>query len=236
MKKNKKVIVLGAQGLVGSALIRRSKSEHNLEVIGYDRNSADCLDVEKLRSVISFEKPDWVIVAAAKVGGVLANSNYPVDFLMQNLQIQNNIFSTCFEHNVERLLFLSSSCVYPAEADGIIMERDFLNGKLHNSVQAYALAKIAGMEMVRSYNNQYKTDYRCVVPCNIYGPRDSYDEQNSHVIPALILKFHYAKQTGQKNVEVWGDGTARREFLYVDDLADACLIAVSADKEVFEKN
>lgn len=235
MNTRTKILIFGAKGLVGSALIRISNHYGMFDVVGYTREQVDCLKIDQIRSVISKEKPNFVIIAAAKVGGVQANTVYPADFLMENLSIQQNIFEACFEYSVERVLFLASSCVYPADASGVISEEDLLGGYLHESVKPYALAKIAGMEMVNSYNKQHGTDYRCIVPCNIYGPGDRYDLQNSHVIPALIMKFHNAKLSKHPFVEVWGDGTARREFLYVDDLAHACFITLLTDKAKFQE-
>ena len=223
MDKKAKIFVAGHRGLVGSAIVRR------LHVGGYSnlvvRAHAE-LDLTRQAEVEAFfaaEKPDYVFLAAAKVGGILANDTYPAEFIHVNLEIQNNVIDAAYRYGIKRLLFLGSSCIYPKMALQPIREDALLTGSLEPTNQAYALAKIAGIEMCRSYNRQYGTEYLSAMPTNLYGPGDNYHPENSHVIPALIRRFHEAKQSGATEVEIWGTGTPRREFLYSDDLADACV-------------
>lgn len=223
MEKDARIYVAGHRGLVGSAIVRR------LRVGGYDnlvlRTHAQ-LDLTRQADVEAFfaeEKPEHVFLAAAKVGGIHANDSYPAEFIQVNLAIQNNVIDTAYRHGVKRLLFLGSSCIYPKLASQPIREDSLLTGPLEPTNQVYALAKIAGIEMCRSYNRQYGTEYLSAMPTNLYGPCDNYHPENGHVIPALIRRFHEAKQSGAPEVEIWGTGTPRREFMYSDDLADACV-------------
>ncbi|AAZ97728.1 GDP-L-fucose synthetase [Thiobacillus denitrificans ATCC 25259] len=222
MDKNARIYVAGHRGLVGSALMR------DLERKGYGnfvtRTHAE-LDLTKQAAVEAFfasERPDYVFLAAAKVGGIHANDTYPADFIRDNLAIQTNVIHAAWKSDVKRLLFLGSSCIYPKFAPQPMKEAHLLDGELEPTNRPYALAKIAGIEMCWAYNRQYKTQYLAVMPTNLYGPGDNYHPENSHVIPALIRRFHEAKQAGAPSVSVWGSGTPRREFLYSEDMADAC--------------
>jgi GDP-L-fucose synthase len=227
MNRNAKIYIAGHRGLVGSALVR------NLQAQGYanlvTRTHAE-LDLTRQADVEAFfaqEKPDYVFLAAAKVGGIHANNEYPAEFIRDNLAIQTNIIHAAWQNNVTRLLFLGSSCIYPKLAPQPMKEECLLTGPLEPTNRPYALAKIAGIEMCWSYNRQYGTQYLAVMPTNLYGPGDNYSLMNSHVIPALIRKFHEAKQAKAPIVTVWGTGTPRREFLYSDDMADACVFLMN---------
>ena len=223
MDKAAKIYIAGHRGLVGSALIR------NLRAKGFDRfltRSHAELDLTSQAAVEAFfaaEKPDYVFLAAAKVGGIHANNTYPAEFIRDNLAIQTNIIHAAYKNNVTRLMFLGSSCIYPKLAPQPMKEEYLLTGPLESTNRPYALAKIAGIEMCWSYNRQYGTQYLAVMPTNLYGPGDNYHPENSHVIPALIRKFHEAKRNNAATVIVWGTGTPRREFLYSEDMADACV-------------
>jgi GDP-L-fucose synthase len=223
MDKNAKIYIAGHRGLVGSALVR------NLQAAGYTnllvRTHAE-LDLTNQAATTAFfetEKPDYVFLAAAKVGGILANNIYPAEFIRDNLVIQTNIIHAAYLNQVKRLMFLGSSCIYPKLAPQPMKEEYLLTGPLEPTNRPYALAKIAGIEMCWSFNRQYGTQYLAVMPTNLYGPGDNYHPQNSHVIPALIRKFHEAKIANTKEVVVWGTGTPRRDFMYCEDMADACV-------------
>ena len=223
MNKSAKIYVAGHRGLVGSAIVR------NLQAKGYTnlllRTHAE-LDLTNQAATDAFfaqEKPDYVLLAAARVGGIVANNGFPAEFIRDNLAIQTNIIHAAYLNQVERLLFLGSSCIYPKMAPQPMKEEYLLTGPLEPTNRAYALAKIAGVEMCWSYNRQYGTKYLAAMPTNLYGPGDNYHPENSHVIPALIRKFHEAKVSGAKEVVVWGTGTPRREFMYSEDMADACV-------------
>ncbi|MBU6460686.1 MAG: GDP-L-fucose synthase [Proteobacteria bacterium] len=228
-----RIYVAGHRGLVGSALVRQLQAQGYSNLILRTHTELDLEDSQAVSRFFACEKPDFVFLAAAKVGGILANSTYPADFIRSNLNIQNHVIQASFEQGVKRLMFLGSSCIYPKLAPQPIQESSLLTGPLEPTNQAYALAKIAGIEMCRAYNIQYGTRYLCAMPTNLYGPNDSYDLNNSHVLPALIRKFHEAKQEGRKNVKVWGTGNPRRELLYSDDLADACLFLMNLSDEKF---
>ncbi len=219
-----KICILGHNGLVGSALCRELKKQEFDNIITADRKQINL----QIKSDVDFlflnSKPDYVILAAAKVGGIMANNKYPVDFLINNLEIQNNVISTCYKYNVKKLLFLGSSCIYPRNCPQPIKEEYLMTGELEQTNSSYAIAKLAGIELCKSYNKQYRTNYICAMPTNLYGKNDSYDLDNSHVLPGLIRKFIEAKNNKLKNVTLWGDGSARREFLYSDDLARACIM------------
>ncbi len=223
LKKDSKIYIAGHSGLVGSAIVRRLKRG------GYDNlvlKTHEELELTDQKAVINFfetEKPEFVILAAAKVGGIYANSTYPAEFVYQNLVIQTNIIHEAWKADVKRLLFLGSSCIYPRDCPQPIKEEYLLTGPLEPTNRPYALAKIAGIEMCWSYNRQYGTQYMAVMPTNVYGPGDNYDLETSHVLPALIRKFHEAKMNDSESVSVWGTGKPKREFIYCDDLADACL-------------
>ncbi|MBC7405199.1 MAG: GDP-L-fucose synthase, partial [Cytophaga sp.] len=229
-----KIYVAGHRGLVGSAIVR------NLQAAGYTnlvlRTHAE-LDLTNQAATATFfetEKPEYVFLAAAKVGGILANNNFPADFIRDNLLIQSNIIHAAYVNKVERLLFLGSSCIYPKLAPQPMKEEHLLTGPLEPTNRPYALAKIAGEEVCWSYNRQYGTKYLAAMPTNLYGPGDNYHPDNSHVIPALIRKFHEAKVSNAPTVTVWGTGTPKREFLYSDDMADACIYLMNLDDDKYQ--
>ena len=223
LDRTKKIYVAGHRGLVGSALVRKLKSEGFLNVVTRTHGELDLTRQSEVENFFAKEKPAYVILAAAKVGGIYANDTYPADFIMQNLQIECNVIDAAYKNGVEKLLFLGSSCIYPRECPQPIKEEYLLSGYLEKTNEAYALAKIAGLKMCAFYNQQYGTDYISVMPCNLYGVNDNFSPENSHVIPALMRKFHEAKENKEPAVTVWGSGKPLREFLNVDDLADACL-------------
>jgi GDP-L-fucose synthase len=223
MNKDSKIYIAGHRGLVGSALVRclNAKGYHNLVLRTH--GELDLRNQAAVQTFFAVEKPEHVILAAAKVGGIYANNTFPAEFIEDNLLIQNNVIHNAWKNNVKRLLFLGSSCIYPKEAPQPLKEECLLTGLLEPTNRPYALAKIAGIEMCHSYNRQYGTKFMAAMPTNLYGPNDNYDLNNSHVLPALIRKMHEAKQNNAKEVVVWGTGTPKREFLYSDDMADACL-------------
>jgi GDP-L-fucose synthase len=218
-----RIYVAGHGGLVGSALVREIEKHPEHSWIGKTRSELDLLDRKSVFDFLASEKPDAVIVAAAKVGGIMANSSYPVEFLSENLQIETNLIDGAHAANIEKLLFLGSSCIYPKLAPQPIKEEYLLTGPLESSNEPYSLAKISGLKLVEAYRKQYQRNWVSAMPTNIYGPGDNFDENTSHVLPALIGKFHAAKKAGLGSVTVWGSGTPKREFLYSDDLASACL-------------
>jgi GDP-L-fucose synthase len=223
IKQTSKLYIAGHRGLVGNTILCRLKADGYKNII--TRTSAE-LDLTDQRAVGKFfvvEKPEFVFLAAARVGGIYANNIYPAEFIYQNLMIQTNIIHQSYLHKVKRLLFLGSSCIYPKHCSQPMKEEYLMTGLLEPTNSPYAVAKIAGIEMCHSYNRQYKTNYIPVMPTNLYGPNDNFDLKTSHVLSALIRKFHEAKTKDQKEVVVWGTGTPRREFLHVDDLADACV-------------
>jgi len=230
-----KVMVLGSRGMVGSAVIRRLlETEAVADVIGVCRDDVDLTNQTETFQFIAAHKPDWVVVAAAKVGGIFANNTYPRDFIYDNLAIQLNAIEGSYRAGVEKLIFLGSSCIYPKYAEQPITEEMLLTGILETTNEPYAIAKIAGIKLCESYNRQHGTNYRSLMPTNLYGPGDSYHPENSHVIPGLIRRFHEAKVAGADSVDVWGTGQVRREFLHVDDLASAVLHVMESQKEVVE--
>ena len=237
MNCNSKIHVAGAKGLVGSAICRRLGAGGFSNVIATDIGDFDLTDPRAVDAFYATEKPGYVFVAAAKVGGIRANDAYPADFLRINLQIEVNVIDAAFRHGVEKLLFLGSSCIYPKLAPQPLKEEYLLTGPLESTNDAYAIAKIAGLMMCDAYNRQHGTRFIAAMPTNLYGPGDNFDLQNSHVLPALIRKFVEAKAAGQGAVELWGTGTPRREFLYVDDLADALVFLMDhfepAARDVF---
>lgn len=216
----KRIFVAGHRGMVGSALVRRLASE-GCQVVTAGRDVLDLTDQAAVRDWFNTEKPDAVILAAAKVGGIHANNTYPVNFLAGNLALQTNVITSAHESGVEKLLFLGSSCIYPKHAPQPIPEEALLTGPLEPTNEWYAIAKIAGIKLCQAYRKQYGADFISAQPTNLYGPGDNYDLENSHVLPALLRKFHEAKEAGSEEVVVWGSGTPLREFLHVDDLADA---------------
>ena len=240
MKMQQKVYVAGHGGMVGSAIVRALRSSGCNNIVY--RTHAE-LDLTCQRDVMAFfenEKPTQVYLAAAKVGGILANNTYPAEFLYRNLMIQANVIDAAFRSGVKNLLFLGSSCIYPKYAPQPISEEALLTGVLESTNEPYAIAKIAGIKLCESYNRQYgnshEIDYRSVMPTNLYGPGDNYHPENSHVIPALIRRFHEAKINDAPKVSIWGTGTPKREFLYVDDMAAACIHVMNLDKSIYLQN
>lgn len=223
LDRRKKIYVAGHGGLVGSALVRCLEQKGFERIITRTHQELDLTRQAEVEAFFEQERPDYVILAAAKVGGIHANDTYPADFIMKNLQIECNVIDAAWQNQVKKLLFLGSSCIYPRECPQPIREEYLLSGYLEKTNEAYALAKIAGLKMCAFYNKQYGTHYISVMPCNLYGINDNFALENSHVLPALIRKFHEAKEKGEPAVTVWGSGTPLREFLNVDDLADACL-------------
>lgn len=223
MDKHAKIYIAGHRGLVGSAIVRHLQEKGFTHLLTRTHAELDLTDQRATEAFFEEERPDYVFLAAARVGGILANSSYPADFIRDNLQIQTNVIHAAYVNQVKRLLFLGSSCIYPKLAPQPMKEEYLLTGPLEPSNRPYALAKIAGIEMCWSYNRQYGTQYLAAMPTNLYGPGDNYHLENSHVIPALMRKFHEAKVANAKEVVVWGSGTPRREFLYSEDMADACV-------------
>lgn len=223
LQKDETIFVAGHRGMVGSAIHRRLLKDGFTRVIGRTRSELNLLDRRSVREFFEQERPSIVIDAAAKVGGILANNEQPVEFLLQNLTIQNNLIEAAADTGARKLLFLGSSCIYPKMAPQPISEDSLLTGPLEPTNDAYAIAKIAGIKLCQSYARQYGKNFISAMPTNLYGPHDNYDLHNSHVLPALIRKVHEAKQAGAKSITVWGSGNPRREFLHTDDLADACV-------------
>jgi len=223
MEKKSKIYIAGHRGLVGSAIVRNLEQNGYTNLVLRTREELDLLDAQKVSDFFSQEKPEYVFLAGAKVGGIKANEDYPADFIYQNLQIQNNIIHNAYQNGVKKLLFLGSSCIYPRDCPQPIKEEYFMTGPLEKTNEAYAIAKIAGIKMCQAYNKQYGTKFISVMPTNLYGPNDNFDLESSHVLPALLRKFHDAKKEDKKEVVMWGTGSPKREFLHVDDLADACI-------------
>jgi GDP-L-fucose synthase len=223
MKKDAKIYVAGHRGLVGSALVRKLESKGYTNLICRTHGELDLTNQQAVNEFFDRERPEYVFLAAAKVGGILANSTYPADFICQNLMIEANVIHAAYKYSVIKLLFLGSSCIYPKFAPQPMKEEYLLTGELEETNEAYAIAKIAGIRLCKHYNQQYGTNFMSVMPTNLYGPNDNFDLQTSHVMPALIRKFHEAKINKAPEVVVWGTGKPRREFLHVDDMADACV-------------
>ena len=230
--KQSRIFIAGHRGLVGSAIHRVMAARGFSKIITRSRDELDLLDQSATAAFFTREKPEVVVLAAARVGGILANATYPAEFIGENLLIQSNVIHSAWKSGVEQLLFLGSSCIYPKYAPQPIHETHLLSGLLESSNRPYAVAKIAGIEMCWAYNRQYGTRYLAVMPNNLYGPGDNYDLATSHVLPALIRKAHEAKCAGAADLEVWGTGTPRREFLYSDDLADACMFLLTRSPDV----
>lgn len=223
MNLDAKIYVAGHRGLVGSAIVRNLEAKGYKNIICRTHKELDLTNQEAVRTFFEEEKPEYVFLAAAKVGGIHANNTYPADFIYDNLMIQNNIIKAAHDFKVKKLLFLGSTCIYPKMAPQPIKEEYLLTGSLEETNEAYAVAKIAGLEMCKFFKRQYGDNFISCMPTNLYGPNDNFDLKNSHVLPALIRKFHEAKVNNSEVVEVWGTGTPLREFLYVDDMADACV-------------
>lgn len=223
MEKNSKIYIAGHRGLVGSALVRNLEARGYTNIIGRTHKELDLTNQAAVNEFFAQEKPEYVILAAARVGGIHANNTYPAEFIYDNLMIQNNVIKAAHDHQVKKLLFLGSTCIYPKLAPQPIKEEYLLTGALEETNKAYAIAKIAGLEMCKFFKRQYGDNFISCMPTNLYGPNDNFDLQSSHVLPALIRKFHEAKVNNQATVEIWGTGTPLREFIYVDDMADACV-------------
>ena len=247
LKKKSKIFVTGHKGLVGSAVIRRLTSHGYKNIITITRNKLDLRNQKKVFNFFKKKKIDAVINAAGHVGGILANNEYKADFIYNNLAIQNNVIHACYKNQIKSLIFLGSSCIYPKQSKQPIKEKYLLTGELEKTNEPYAIAKIAGIKMCESYNFQYKTNYKCLMPCNLYGPNDNYDPKSSHFFPALIVKALKVKKNKNKKFILWGTGNPKRELMYVDDLADACIyflnrktkeslinIGSGYDKSIFE--
>jgi len=251
MKHEDKILIAGAAGMVGSAIIRALLAQGFQNIVGTIHNAApdfgtqgegrlrlerlDLLDQASVHNFFEVERPDHVFLAAAKVGGIHANNTYPASFIHDNLVIQSNVIHSAYESGVDRLLFLGSSCIYPKLAPQPMREEHLLTGPLEPTNEAYAIAKIAGIKMCESYNRQYGTKFVAVMPTNLYGPGDNFHPVNSHVLPALMRRFHEAKESGAEEVVVWGTGNARREFLHVDDMAEACLFVMNLEPDTLKK-
>jgi GDP-L-fucose synthase len=231
LEHDARIFVAGHRGLVGSALVRKLTGAGYRNILTKSRAELDLTDSAAVRRFLQESRPDYVFLAAAKVGGILANATYPAEFIAENLAIQNNVIHEAWRCGIKRLLFLGSSCIYPRDCPQPIKEAYLLTGPLEPTNRPYAVAKIAGIEMCSAYNRQYGTQYICAMPTNLYGPGDHYDLANSHVLPALIRKIHEAKHSDASEIVVWGTGTPRREFLHSDDAADACVFLMNLDDE-----
>ncbi len=235
-----KVFVAGHRGMVGGAILRKLETRRErgetLDIVTKTRAELDLTNQAEVRNFLQSERPDLVILAAAKVGGIHANNTYPADFIYENLMIETNVVHQAFKAGVMRLLFLGSSCIYPKNASQPMGEAALLTGALEPTNEPYAIAKIAGIKLCESYNRQHGTDYRSVMPTNLYGPGDNFHPENSHVLPALIRRFHEAAQAKAEEVVIWGSGNPRREFLHVDDMAEASLFVLELEREIYEAN
>ena len=230
------IFVAGHNGMVGSSITRLLKKDKKNKVYVETRTSLDLKDSKKVLQYLKDNSIDQVYLAAAKVGGIKANNDYPVDFLYENLSIQNSVITSAYQANVQRLMFLGSSCIYPKLSNQPINEKELLSGYLEKTNEPYAVAKIAGIKLCQAYNKQYKTDFRSLMPTNLYGPSDNYDLSTSHVLPALIKKIHVAKVRCESNVEIWGSGQVKREFLHVEDLANASFYFMNLSEKYFFQN
>lgn len=233
---NTRIFVAGHRGMVGSAIVRQLQSAGYKNIITRNRDELDLTNQQAVSDFFKTEEIEQVYLAAAKVGGIVANNTYPADFIYQNLMIQCNIIHSAHLANIQQLLFLGSSCIYPKLAEQPMSEEALLTGTLEETNEPYAIAKIAGIKLCESYNRQYGRDYRSVMPTNLYGPHDNFHPENSHVIPALLRRFHEAKLNGDKEVIAWGSGKPMREFLYVDDMANASIHVMNLDKSIYDEN
>jgi len=236
MNKTDKIYVAGHRGLVGSAIVRQLKSRGFTNLLMRTHKELDLTSQAQVQNFLQKEKPDYVILAAAKVGGIHANNTYPADFIYQNMMIEANVINSAYENKVKRLLFLGSTCIYPKAVKQPMREDALLTDVLEPTNEPYALAKIAGIKLCESYNRQHGTDFRSAMPTNLYGINDNFHSENSHVIPALMRRFHEAKINNDTEVVIWGTGKAMREFLYVDDMAQASLFVLNLDEETYQAN
>jgi GDP-L-fucose synthase len=236
LSRGDSIFVAGHRGMVGSAIVRKLKAQGFKNIVTVNRKEVDLTNQQSVDKFFSSYKIDYVVIAAAKVGGIYANNTAPADFIYENLMIECNLINSAFRSGIDRILFLGSSCIYPKYSPQPVKESDLLTGLLEPTNEPYAIAKIAGIKLCESYNRQYGTHYRSVMPTNLYGVGDNFDLQNSHVVPALLRKFHEAKIKNKANVEIWGDGSAKREFLYVDDMASACIYIMSFSDSMYESN
>ena len=223
INKNSKIYVAGHKGLVGNAILIKLKNSGYKKLIYASRSELDLTNQKKVLQFLRKKKPDFIFIAAAKVGGIYSNNKYKAEFIYENLSIQTNLIHSAYLSGIKNLIFLGSSCVYPRDCKQPIKEKYLLNGPLEKTNDAYAIAKIAGIKMCHSYNDQYNTNYKCLMPTNTFGPNDNYHDLNSHFFPALIKKIHYVKKNNKKKIVLWGNGLAKREVIFVDDLADACI-------------
>lgn len=223
ISKNSKIFVAGHNGLVGKAIVKKLISKGYQNILTVDRKKLDLTNQKKVKSFLAKKKPKFIFIAAAKVGGIHSNNKYRAEFIYENLMIQTNLINAAFLCNIKNLIFLGSSCVYPKKCKQPIREEYLLSGHLEKTNEPYAIAKIAGLKMCENYNYQYKLNYKCLMPTNTYGPNDNYHKLNSHFFASLIRKAHQTKKNKKKEIIIWGDGTPRREMIYVDDLADACV-------------
>lgn len=233
---SQRIFVAGHRGMVGSAIVRQLEQKANVEILTASRGELDLLDQSAVHTWFDHHKPDQVYLAAAKVGGIHANNEYPAEFIYENLMIEANIINAAHQAGVQKLLFLGSSCIYPKLAEQPMREDALLTGTLEATNEPYAIAKIAGIKLCESYNRQYGRDYRSVMPTNLYGPNDNFHSENSHVIPALLRRFHEAKLAGAAEVAAWGTGSPMREFLHVDDMAAASVHVMQLDNATYEAN
>ena len=236
MKLNDKIYIAGHRGLVGSTIVKQLEARGFTNLLMRTHKELDLTNQAQVQSFFQQEKPDYVILAAAKVGGIYANNTYPTDFIYQNLMIETNVINSAYENKVKRLLFLGSTCIYPKAVKQPMREDALLTDVLEPTNEPYALAKIAGIKLCESFNRQHGTDFRSVMPTNLYGPNDNFHPENSHVIPALIQRMHKAKLNDDQEVTVWGTGNAMREFLYVDDMAKASLFVLELDQQTYNTN
>jgi GDP-L-fucose synthase len=236
MNLTDRIYIAGHNGLVGSAIVRQLKERGFLNLIMRSHKELDLIDQNQVQVFFKKEKPDYVILAAAKVGGIHANNSYPADFIYKNIMIESNVINSAYENKVRRLLFLGSTCIYPKAAEQPMQEDALLTNILEPTNEPYAIAKIAGIKLCESYNRQHNTDFRSVMPTNLYGINDNFHPKNSHVIPALIQRFHQAKINNDSELVVWGTGDAMREFLYVDDMAQASLFVLELDEQIYKAN
>jgi GDP-L-fucose synthase len=236
MNLNDKIYIAGYRGLVGSAIVRQLEDRGFANLLMRTHKELDLTNQAQVQNFFQQEKPDYVILAAAKVGGIHANNTYPADFIYQNIMIEANVINSAYENKVKRLLFLGSTCIYPKAVEQPMREDALLTDVLEPTNEPYALAKIAGIKLCESYNRQYGTDFRSVMPTNLYGINDNFHPENSHVIPALMQRFHQAKINNDAEVVVWGTGNAMREFLYVDDMAQASLFVLELDENTYQDN